>query len=147
MLTETELKTMAESPSAEQVPALIAEIERMRQFLKDYGASVEKRLDEIDAYRQALVEENERLLTVREGALVERDACVGLMLKIAAKSGLKAGVTPDLKQAAVELPAGQVAWEIEPSEAHLFEGLPEYADSIAEREIVEKYRIVMNPGV
>lgn len=119
---------------------------QLRQELIDYKNVVLRKLNSLEHDMNRLVAENERLVQARESAYVERDACLGLIAQLAAKCGLTTGVVNG-NTVVVDLPSGQVSWDVEASESHLFAELPEYSNPIEEIEIMEKYRRVMNPGV
>lgn len=144
MLNESEVSRMLQSPELTDVPKLLEEIVRLKKFILDYGMGIEAQLGEIDLSRQALVDENQRLIDVKNSALLERDACLGLMLKLANKNGLKVGRAQG-NRVALDLPVGQVVWEYADSEAHLFEELPEYAGDVEIQPLLETYSRVMNP--
>ncbi len=106
---------------------------------------IQKKLDGLEKDMHRLLAENARLIRERESAYVERDSCLGLAMQLAVAHGYTAGVKNNT--VIVDLPCGQVSWEFEESEAHLFENLPEYQKPIEEMTAVEKYRRVMNPGI
>ena len=106
--------------------------------------SLNLRLNELEADMNRLIAENERLIRARESAYVELNACAGLLIKLAVKTGLTAGITQQ-NIAVLELPSGQVTWEFESDEAHLFEQLPPYEKEIEVIPVIEKYRRIMNP--
>lgn len=125
---------------------LVAEVERLNKYIKDHGTHVSQQLDVLEADMERLVAENARLITVREMAFVERDACVGLLARIALTHGMNVGTVAG-NTVALDLPSGQVSWTFEESEAHLIETLPAYTGEIEKMEITEKYARVMNPGL
>ncbi len=145
MLNDQELERISTQAQSQDIPTLVAEIHRLRTFLQEMGTAVESRLDEIEGYRQELVNENARLLAVKDGFQAERDACLALLAKMSLKAGINAGFTA-AQQLAIELPAGQVSWEISATEAHLFQDLPAYTQPVQEQALIEKYQLVMNPG-
>lgn len=134
MLTDSELKEKKE---------LIDEVERLRKQVLDYGTNVGRKLDLLEVEMSRLLEENERLLTVKDGLTVERDACVALILKLAATAGLRVGVGAG-NTAIVDLPSGQVSWVFQDPEGHLFSRFPAYAGAVEQNGIEENYRRVMN---
>lgn len=146
MLNENDLNQIRTQSAPEDINKLINEVERLQKYVQDYSASVNKKVDEIEAGMNELQAENARLLSLRESASVERDACIGLLLQLAISNGYRAGIAPG-NIVAVDLPSGQVSWEFGVSEAHLFANLPAYPDAIQELEIAEKYSRIMNPGI
>ena len=107
---------------------------------------IKQKLDTLETDMERLVAENARLIHERESANVERDSCIGLIMQLGIAHGLTAGIANG-NFAIIDLPNGQVSWEYDESEAHLFEELPKYQNAIEEIEIAEKYRRVMNPGI
>jgi hypothetical protein len=146
MLTQEQISQMKALPTLDAVPVLVAEIERLQKFVRDYSATVTQKIDLIDQNRELLEGENQRLLTAKEIMSIERDACVALVAKLALVSGNRAGIGRE-NAVIVDLPSGQVSWQIQESEAHLVEGLPSYTDQIEEIPLEENYRRVMNPGI
>lgn len=151
MLTQNELnqiRTRVESGD-EEVSKLVSEVDRLTRFVHNYSNSVSQKLDEIDLERNRLTEENARLAKSNRSAYIERDACIGVMVALAFEKGLRVGTAPG-NLVILDLPSGQVSWEIGESESHLFSWLPVYPgvpDSIEGMAIEEKYRRVMNPGI
>lgn len=128
---------------------LVSEIERLKLYIRDYGSSVSAKLLAIEEEMGQLEEENSRLVLVKRSVSAERDTCINLLCQLAASRGLKVGASPE-NRVVVDLPSGQVSWDVNPSEAHLFAWLPPYPDapgSIEELTIEENYRRVMNPGI
>jgi len=148
MLTTNEIiqiKEKATETGNSESLNLVAEIERLNKEAWDYKNIVLRKLTSLETDMNRLVAENLRLITLKDSSYVERDSCIGLIVKLAAANGLKVGVQGSV--VVVELASGQVSWEFEESEAHLFEGLPVYQKTIENLEITEKYRRVMNPGI
>jgi hypothetical protein len=146
MITETELSQMEANLNHEDIPRLISEIKRLKQYVHDYSNSVSHKIDAIEQNMILLENENSRLLSVKDVGYIERDVCIGLLASLAQAKGFRAGTVSD-KFVVIDLPAGQVSWEYQSTEAHLFSGLPSYPDPIDEISIEEKYRRVMNPGI
>lgn len=148
MLTTNELNLLREKVIAaknEDGITLLTEVESLNKEAWDYKNIVLRKLTTLEEDMNRLVAENQRLITLRDSADVERDACIGLLVKLAVANGIKAGTKGN--QVIVELKGGQVSWEFEETEVHLFEDLPEYENPIEDLEIAEKYRRVMNPGI
>ncbi len=139
---------------------LLAEVERLIKFVKNFSDQVTEKLDGLESQMISLESENERLRRVGNSSHVERDACVGLIAQLALKVGLPVGVgqcpmmEPDSNGQAiaqlenrviVDLPSGQVSWDYLDHEAHLFEGLFPYTGVIETQTIQEIYVKVMNP--
>ena len=146
MLTENDLNQMKTQANHEDVVKLINEVERLKQYVKNYNASVSQKVDTIESDMVQLEAENQRLISAKEAVYVERDACLGLIAQLALANGLVAG-TAAQNQIVVYLPSGQVSWEFNESESYLFEALPPYPTSIETIGIEEKYRRVMEPGI
>ena len=68
-------------------------------------------------------------------------------MKLAIANGATSGVVPGKNRVVVELKNGQVFWDFEESEDHLFEGLPAYTKPVEEIDMVEKYSRVMNAEI
>lgn len=150
MLTVNEIEEikskLSESEiSRDSVMKLIAEVERLRGFVTDYSHSVTAQIGAIEDNMELLENENSRLLIAKNTALIERDACIGLLAQFAKRSGVQVGVTA-FNQVVIDLPSGQVSWEFNESEGHLFKDLPIYDAIIEDMPIEEKYRRVMNSG-
>lgn len=129
-----------------QVSVLQEQIKQLNQEAIDYKNTVLRKLNSLEKDMHRLVAENQRLIQVKNAAYVERDACVGLIAQLALAHGFAVGVVHG-NQVVVELPSGQVSWEFEEAEAHLFETLPPYKKSVEDIEVIEKYRRVMNSGI
>jgi len=129
----------------EETLKLLAEIEFLNKATWDYKNTVLRKLTSLENDMENLTQENIRLIKLRDSAFVERDACIGLIVQLAVANGIPAGVKGNI--VVVELASGQVSWDFEESEAHLFESLPIYQKTIEDVEIGEKYRRVMNSGV
>ena len=148
MLTTNEIiqiKEKAIESGNEESLNLIAVIESLNQEAWEYRNIVLRKLTSLETDMNRLVDENARLIAVKDSAYVELDSCVGLIVQLAVANGLKVGVKAN--SVVIELASGQVSWEFAESEAHLFEGLPPYQKAIEAIEITEKYRRVMNPGI
>ncbi len=123
------------------------------EAMTDLRTQVEAKLDHLEKDMILLEAENERLRKNTESTYFERDACVSLILQLAARLGMQTGKAERTtahgieKLVILDLPAGQVCWEYLPAEAHLFEALPEYTDSIQQQSIGDIYAKVMNPGL
>lgn len=122
------------------------ELEELKQYVRDYNASISAKMDGLEENLTAFEEENTRLRTVKDCLSVERDSCIGLIAQLAKLAGYKVG-RAEGNVVAVDLPSGQVSWQYQPTEAHLFEALPAYEGAIEGHDIVENYRRVMNPGI
>ena len=147
MLTNTELNQIrTQSSDNETTLKLVSEIERLKNYVADYTSKVNSKVDAIEKDLGHMEAENNALLSSKEIAYVERDACIGLLVQFAVKSGLSAGTAPG-NMVIVDLPSGQVSWEYNESESHLFSGLPAYENKIEAMPLEEKYRRVMNPGI
>ncbi len=146
MLTQDQLNEIRGKPTLENVSKLILEVERLQRFVLDYGKTVTEKLDRIDETRVQMEAENTRLVRAKEVILTERDMCLGLIAQLAVVQGIKAGVAPH-NVLVVELPRGQVSWQLKDSEAHLLAGLPPYVDPIEVLTLQENYSRVMNPGI
>jgi hypothetical protein len=113
----------------------------------------EARLNELEQDLVRLEAENSRLRTNTQSTYFERDACIGLIARMAVRLGLKAGCVQRQtelgleRRVVVDLPSGQVSWDYLEAEAHLFEWLPEYPAPVQEQSIQDIYMRVMNPGL
>ena len=141
-----ELKEQLTLSKNEEALALLLTVEQLQNEAAQYRETVLRKLTTIETDMGRLLDENERLIQVREAAFVERDSCIGLLAKIAQKAGLSVGVA-NSTTLALDLPSGQVAWQFEEAEAHLLECLPVYSKPIEDLEIIEKYTRIMNPGL
>src|SRR4051812_32707060 len=95
----TEIKNRAESNHgfstdifAEDRALLVAEVERLTKFVKNFSDQVTEKLDAIESDRVRLEEESQRLRKIGRSADIERDACVGLIAKMAIKLGIQVGI-------------------------------------------------------
>ena len=150
MLTVNEISELNKKFIAsknEEALALLITIEQLQKSAFEYKDSVLRKLTTIEEDMNRLVAENERLITLRDSAYVERDACIGLLVKLAIANGATSGVVPGKNRVVVELKNGQVFWDFEESEDHLFEGLPAYTKPVEEIDMVEKYSRVMNAEI
>lgn len=140
---------------------LYAEVERLTKFVRNFSDGVNRKLDDLEANMLRLEEENERLRTICRSSNLERDACVGLLAKMARKLGLTVGVGKHewaekdaegqekvytQNRVIVELPSGQVSWDYLDTESHLFEELPQYPGAVEMQTIQDTYFKVMNPN-
>jgi len=146
MLTDYELNEIGNNATQEEVIKLVSEVKRLRQYTLDYNASISQKIDTIEENMLLLEAENQRLLFAKGIVYVERDACIGLIAQLAMGHGFRAGTAPGNK-VVVDLPSGQVSWEFNETEAHLFSELPPYPNLVEELPIEETYRRVMNPGL
>ncbi len=149
MLKTNELNALREKiieSKNEDALILLTEVEHLQKESFDYKSTVLRKLTSLETDMNRLVAENSRLITLRDSAYVERDACIGLLVKLAIAKGFSAGIANG-NTVILELDKGQVSWEFGESEAHLFEGLPEYQKPIEDIDMVEKYRRVMNAGI
>ena len=119
---------------------------QMEQTLQTYLSSINQKVDTLEETMIELEAENKRLIAARESAYIERDACIGLLMRLANKTGFTVGVAPG-NLVVADLPGGQISWEFGESEAHLFSELPAFRGTVEELSIEEKYYRVMNPGV
>jgi hypothetical protein len=122
-----------------------SELALLKKQMSDYTASVNAKLGGLEADMEALLAENRRLIDLRESAQVELDLCVALIGRLASKAGLGAGAAGG-DTVVVQLPSGQVSWQLSPSQLHALEELPRYPGPVEELEIQEKYKRVMKPG-
>src|SRR5689334_8702492 len=67
---------------------LYSEVERLMKFVKNFSDGVNRKLDDLEANMVRLEEENERLRTLGRSSNLERDACIGLLAKMAKRLGL-----------------------------------------------------------
>jgi len=130
----------------EEALALLITIEQLQKTAFENKQNVFRKLTALEEDMNRLVEENQRLIALRDSAYFEKDASVSLLVKLAAANGFTAGVVPG-NRVVLELKSGQVSWEFEETESHLFEGLPAYSKPVEEIDIVENYRRVMNSGI
>ncbi len=148
MLTTNEITTLKEkmiSTKNEDGLALLITIEQMLKESFEYKNTVLRKLTTIETDMGRLLDENKRLIDDRESTYVERDTCISLLVKLAIKQGVVAGLSGN--NVVMELKSGQVSWEFADTELHLFEGLPSYEKPIEEISIVEKYSRLMNSGI
>lgn len=132
---------------------LVVEVERLQGFVRDFSNRVEGDLRSLEADMVKLDRENERLRRMTESTYFERDACIGLVARLAVQLGMKAGrvqrqIPEGIQHCViVDLPSGQVAWDYLESEAHLFDWLPDYPSAVLDQTEREIYTKVMNPGL
>ena len=126
---------------------LLAEVERLADWVGDFSKGIERKLQGLEKDHARLDEDNARLRRNVTSTYFERDACVGLIARLAERAGFRVGTKPTepLPRVVVDLPVGQVCWEYDPSEAHLFDWLPVYPGEIEEQSTQELYARVMNP--
>jgi hypothetical protein len=149
MLTANEIKELNARFIAnknEEAMALLITMEKMIAESYEYKQTVLRKLTTIETDMGRLLDENEKQIAMREAAFVERDSCVGLLIKLAIKTGMTAGLANG-NTVVLDLPSGQVSWQFEESEAHLFEALPAYTKPVEEIELVEMYTRVMNAEI
>jgi hypothetical protein len=97
---------------------------------------------------------NEAVKT-KDTAYAERDKCLVLMALLAQRIGLKVGMGIDPKADGpewasvlfIDLPAGQVSWQIHFGETHWFYFVGAYDGEWDEHTTEEKYRRVLEPGL
>ena len=122
------------------------DIEQIQKQFEVYKQTVNAKVDTLEAGLERLLIENERLIKLRKSAEIERDACIALAAQLAISAGLSAGAVKG-NLAVIDLPSGQVSWEIGENETHLIAGLPSYEKPIEAIEISEKYNRVMNSKI
>jgi hypothetical protein len=132
---------------------LLAQFSRQQTYSQELTARVELRLHAIEQDMELLEQENQRLRRNAISTFFERDACVGLLIRLAVAQGMTAGLSQRETEHGTErlvvldLPSGQVSWEYLDTEAHLFDWLPQYSGSVKDQEVTEIYSKVMNPGL
>jgi hypothetical protein len=142
--------------------ALLSEVMRLTGFVKEFSSQVTGKLETLEEDMVRMENENARLRSVCESTYFERDACVGLIARLARLNGMPAGTGKfksqqensdgsqslhDQHRVVVDLPTGQVSWEYLEAEAHLFESLPEYAGELKDQSVRDIYSKVMEPGL
>jgi hypothetical protein len=89
--------------------------------------------------------------TRKDDAYAERNRCVALVARMAVAMGLPVALTKTAIEGWSEdwhgciyigLPTGQVSWHFHDSQAHLFDGLPQCAETWDGHDTPEKYRRV-----
>ena len=138
-------KKFVESKNEEAL-ALLITIEQLQKRAYDTKENVFRKLTSLEEDMNRLVEENKRLMALRDSAYFEKDASVALLVKLAVAKGFTAGLLPG-NRVVLELKSGQVSWEFDESESHLYDGLPAYQKPLEEIDLVENYRRVMNAGI
>jgi hypothetical protein len=146
MHTKTNSDLEQNTITFEDAQKLVNEIDRLNRRFSDYSTSVDQKLDAVENSMLELEAENARLVFAKAAAFAERDTCVALIAQLSAANGLRVGTLPD-NRVIVDLPSGQVSWEFNDSEGHLFLSHPGYSDPLEDMTIEEKYRRVMNPGL
>jgi hypothetical protein len=139
-----ESATGASTPEREDAAALLAEVARLQRSVDAFSENVNTKLAVLEEDMIKLEGENGRLRSVCESTYFERDACIGLIARMATQMGIPAGTLNN--RVVVDLPSGQVSWDYLDSEAHLFEWLPTYAQSLQEQSVRDIYAKVMNPS-
>ncbi len=152
MMSIDELNQIINQNANTESVLLATEVQRLQNYIRDFTVDVQKRVMELESDMIALENENQRMVKIKNMLAVERDACLGLLAQVANRGGMSVGVVPAKTEngpilVAMDLPSGQVSWEIEPTESHLFAGLDEYLKPIEEITIEEKYSRVMNPSL
>ncbi len=169
MLQLQEIKSRVASSEAQSAEILkedraqlLAEVERLLQFVETFSSRVSAQLDVLEKDMVALDQDNQRLRKNCRSSDFERDACIGLISKMALALNLPVGtqrtesvesdgnggeVRRFQNQVVLDLPSGQVAWEYLDSEGHLFESLPTYTQAIETQSIQDTYIKVMNPNL
>jgi hypothetical protein len=141
---------------------LLAEVERLLKFVENFSTRVNAQLDILEKDMILLDQDNQRLRKNSRSSDFERDACIGLVAKMALALNLPVGTQrtetaevdgngQEVRQlqnrVVLDLPSGQVAWDYLDSEAHLFETLPTYTQPVEVQSIQETYLKVMNPNL
>ena len=168
MLSQTQLAEIRQRLTTEEsgeamradTAALLTEVERLQRFVLEFGAQVTSKVDALEVDMHRLDTENSRLRAVAESTYFERDACIGLICRMAVLLGIRVGVGRfDVMQenmdgrterhlqnrVVVDLPGGQVSWDFLDDEAHLFDWLPPYEGSLEAQTVQQNYSKVMNP--
>jgi hypothetical protein len=123
---------------------LFAETLRLNMHVSQFTSQVSEKLTALEADMLILEAENARVKNVCESTYFERDACIGLISKMATLMKIPVGIVQN--RVVIDLPSGQVSWDFLESEAHLFDRLPQYAHSLREQTVQDLYAKVMNPG-
>ncbi len=141
---------------------LLAEVERLLKFVETFSTRVNAQLDILENDMVLLDQDNQRLRKNSRSSDFERDACIGLIAKMAVALKIPVGTqrTASVEldengkesqqiqnRVILDLPSGQVAWEYLESEAHLFETLPAYPRALESQSIQENYLKIMNPNL
>ncbi len=145
-----------------EAKVFLQELDRVKVLLDSYTNEVNSKLEVIESDMTLLEKENARLRSVTDSTYFERDACVGLISKMARQIGIPVGtlqqsveVSASDGQASaqleyrvvMDLPSGQVSWDYLASEAHLFEDLPAYANTLEDQTIQQNYSKILNPNL
>lgn len=132
---------------------LLTQFERQHTYSQELSTRVELRLHAIEQDMELLEKENQRLRKNMISTYFERDACVGLLVRLAVAQGMRAGLAERStehgteKLVILDLPSGQVSWEYMNTEAHLYDWLPPYPEPVLEQDAPSVYMKVMNPGL
>ena len=128
---------------------LMAEVDRLLKFVENFSSRVSTQLDALEKDMVLLDEDNQRLRKNCRSSDFERDACVGLIAKMALALKIPVGIqkTENQNRVVLDLPSGQVVWEYLETEAHLFERLPLYTQPTETQSIQDTYLKVMNPNL
>lgn len=162
MLSELQLAKIESQGLSEESVLLLQEVRRLKKFLAEFNADVDRQLKEIEASMTLLEGENSRLRSVNTSTFFERDACISLLARLASAQGLRAGTcraqVPEVNRegkeelqtqnrVVVDLPSGQVSWDFLEEDGHLFAELPPYERPLELQSTREIYTRVMNPGI
>ena len=141
---------------------LLAEVERLLKFVETFSTRVNAQLDILEKDMVLLDQDKQRLRKNSRSSDFERDACIGLIAKMAVALKIPVGTqstksveldengkeSQQLQNRVIlDLPSGQVAWEYLESESHLFETLPVYPRALEAQSIQENYLKIMNPNL
>lgn len=128
---------------------LLAEVIRLSVFSEDFTKQILARVQTLATDMEALEKENARLRKISESTYFERDACIGLIARLAKLQGMPVGTAlfEQQRRVVVDLPSGQVSWEYLEAEAHLFADLPSYERTLENQTVSEVYSKVMNPNL
>lgn len=155
----TALKSRVESsetPEAEirlDSVTLLSEVLRLTSLTQSLAAEASAKLTSLEEDLVRIDQDNGRLRATTQSTYLERDACIGLLARLAVSLGMTAGRIGSEtehgleKRVVIDLPSGQVSWEYLEPEAHLFEWLPVYEGSVEERSVQDTYITIMNPGL
>ena len=156
-LSELKFRLLKPETSSELIRelalSLLDEVVRLSTFTEEYSSKVSKKLDGLEQDMLNLEKENDRLRKINVSTYFERDACIGLIARMALLNGIKVGTGKftdggqSQNRVVIDLPSGQVSWEYLESEAHLFESLPPYNGAIENQTESVTYTRVMNPNI
>jgi len=159
---ETSIANEGESALANDARTLLLEVNRLGALNESFTQNLMARVDAWSDDMESLENENVRLRRNTESTYFERDACVGLIARLARIQGFRVGkgkfevaeTASDgstgiqvQNRVVVDLPSGQVSWEYFDAEAHLFAELPEYGQPLLIQTVGEAYTKVMNPDL